>query len=83
MNQAFRTDSRQPLEKDVSSKLQLSFCKTLLGTRQINIPQASAFPGIPTACPQVCLQQNKGQGVTGCGEGKRRMKIALARCPAL
>lgn len=32
INQAFRTDSRQPLEKDVSSKLQLSFCKALLGT---------------------------------------------------
>lgn len=32
INRAFRTDSRQPVERDVSGKLQLSFCKTLLGT---------------------------------------------------
>lgn len=80
INQAFRTDSRQPLEKDASTKLWLSSCKTLLGTRQINIPQARAFPTeIPTERPQVCLQHNKSQGVTGNGKGKRRMKTALAR----
>lgn len=79
MNQDFRTDSRQPLQKDVSSKLHLSFCKTLLGTRRINIPRACALPEIPTERPEVCLQQNKGQGVTGCEEGKKRVKIALAR----
>lgn len=73
INQAFRTDSRQPLEKDVSSKLQLNFCKTLLGTRQINIPQARAFPEIPTERPQACLQQNKGQEATGNGwEGQKK-----------